>query len=98
MAAGGSHLREFLSNLNAMHGRVELIFTQLRIPLFRIEDVSDAEYRLYYTSERSGLAPMVLGLVKGLAKRFHQSIDIVQIHSKTDVNDEDIFSVRHLPD
>jgi hypothetical protein len=97
MATGGSHLREFLTNLNDMHGRVELIFAQLRIPLFRIEDVSDFEYRLYYASERNGLAPMVLGLVKGLAKRFNQSIEIVQIHSKTDVNDEDVFSVRHLP-
>ena len=97
MAAGGSHLREFLANLNDMHSRVETIFTQLRIPLFRVEDVSDTEYRLYYASEREGLAPMVLGLVKGLAKRFGQSVEIVQVHAKTDVLEEDIFNVRHLP-
>ena len=97
MAAGGTHLREFLSNLDDMHGRVETIFAQLRIPLFRVEDVSDTEYRLYYTSEREGLAPMVLGLVKGLAKRFKQSVEVVQVHAKTDVSGEDIFNVRHLP-
>ena len=96
MTAGGSHLREFLANLNDMHGRVETIFEQVRIPLFRVEDVSDTEYRLYYASEREGLAPMVLGLVKGLAKRFGQSVEVVQVHSKAVVHGEDIFSVRHL--
>ena len=97
MAAGGTHLREFLANLNDMHGRVETIFAQVRIPLFRVEDVSDTEYRLYYASEREGLAPMVIGLVKGLAKRFGQSVEVVQIHAKTVVSEEDIFNVRHLP-
>ena len=97
MAAGGTHLREFLGNLDDMHGRVETIFAQLRIPLFRVEDVSDTEYLLYYSSQREGLAPMVLGLVKGLAKRFNQSVEVVQVHAKADVHGEDIFNVRHLP-
>jgi len=97
MATGGCHLREFLGNLNDMHERVELMFTKLHVPVFRIEDVSDTEFRLFYTSERNGLAPMVLGLVKGLAKRFNQLIDIVQVHAKTNVNEEDIFRVRLLP-
>lgn len=98
MTAGGSHLREFLGNLNDLHGRVESIFAQVRIPLFRVEDVSDTEYRLFYASHRKGFAPMVLGLVKGLAKRFGQSVEVVQVHAKTEVNGEDIFSVRHLTD
>ena len=97
MAATGTNLREFLGNLNEMHGRVEVIFEQLRPPVFRVEDVSDTEYRLFYASERSGLAPMVVGLLKGLAKRFGQSIEVVQLHAKTEVSGEDIFNVRHLP-
>ena len=97
MTAGGSHLREFLGNLNEMHGRVETIFPQLRPPVFRVEDVSDTEYRLYYASERAGLAPMVVGLVKGLAKRFGQSVEVVQVLSKADAHGEDVFTVRHLP-
>lgn len=98
MTAGGTHLREFLGNLDGLHGRVESLFPQLRIPLFRVEDVSDTEYRLFYASGRKGLAPMVLGVVKGLAKRFGQTVEVVQVHAKTDVNSEDIFSVRHLAD
>lgn len=97
MAAGGRNLREFLSNLNDIHNRVGSNFTNLRLPIFRLEDVSGTEYRLFYTSERSGLAPLVLGIVKGLAKRFGQPVEVVQVHSKADVNDDDVFRVRHLP-
>ena len=59
--------------------------------------MSDTEYRLYYASERAGLAPMVVGLVKGLAKRFGQSVEVVQVLFKADVQGEDVFTVRHLP-
>jgi hypothetical protein len=97
LTTGGCHLREFLGNLNEIHERVELLFTKLRAPVFRVENVSETEFRLFYTSERNGLAPMVLGLVKGLAKRFNQLIDIAQVHSKIDVNEEDIFNIRLLP-
>ena len=96
LTATGSNLHEFLGNVNEMHSRIEIIFDQLRIPLFRVEDVSDTEYRLFYSSERSGLAPMVLGLVKGLAKRFGQSVEVVQVYAKTEVDGEDIFNIRHL--
>ena len=97
MAAGGSNLREFLGNMNDMHARIETIFPRLRPPTIRVEDVSDTEYRIHYLSEREGLAPMVLGLVKGLAKRFGQSIEVVQVQLKADVHGEDVFTVRHLP-
>jgi len=97
IAAGGSHLREFLGNLNEMHARVETIFPHLRPPTIRVEDVSDTEYRIHYASEREGLAPMVIGLVKGLAKRFGQSVEVVQVLFKADAQGEDVFTVRHLP-
>lgn len=97
MAATSTNLREFLMNLNEMHGRIELVFAELRVPLFRVEDLSETEYKLFYASERSGLSPMVLGLVKGLAKRFGQNVEVVQIHAKTAVSDQDIFHIRHLP-
>ena len=97
MSSGGTNLREFLLNLDDLHGRVENLFPALRLPLFRVEDVSPTEYRLFYTSERAGLAPMVLGLVKGLAKRFDQAVEVLHVHAKARVDEDDIFSVRHLP-
>jgi hypothetical protein len=97
MAAGGKNLREFLGNLNEMHGRVETIFPQLRLPLFRVEDIADGEYRVYYASTRAGLAPMVVGLIKGLAERFEQSVEVSQVYAKTELEGEDVFLVRQLP-
>lgn len=96
MDAGGSSLREFLGNLNEMHGRLEAVFPQLRMPQFRVQELSDAEFRLYYASTREGLAPFVLGLVKGLAKRFEQPIEVTQTVFKANVKDEDVFLVRLL--
>ena len=96
LEAGGDTLREFLGNLNAMHGRVETVFPHLQLPVFRVEDVAPGEYRLYYASNRSGLAPMVIGLVRGLARRYAQPVDVRLVQAKADVHDEDVFLVREL--
>jgi hypothetical protein len=98
MDSGGNNLREFLGNLNSMHGRVEATFAHLSIPQFRVEDISPHEYHLFYRSTRDGLAPMVIGLVKGLGKRFDQAIEVRHIHAKAIVSEEDIFLVRHVCD
>ncbi len=94
--AGGNSLREFLGNLNDMHGRVGTIFPQLRMPLFRITPVSEDEYLLHYASTRAGLAPMVIGLVRGLAKRFDETVEITLQHPRPTPQDEDIFLVREM--
>jgi len=96
--AGGGNLREFLGNLNEMHGRVETVFPQLRMPQFRVQELNATDFYLYYASIRLGLAPMVLGLVKGLAKRFEQPIEITQTVFKAQVQDDDVFLVRILND
>jgi hypothetical protein len=41
---------------------------------------------------------MVIGLVKGLGKRFDQAIEVRHIHAKAIVSEEDIFLVRHVCD
>ena len=97
ITATGTNLREFLTNLNEMHCRIEIVFTKMRAPQFRIEDVSDTEFRLCYASERSGLAPMVIGIVDALAQHFGQSVEIIQVYAKTEIDSEDIFLIRHLP-
>lgn len=101
LCAAGSDLRQFLGNLNDMHGRVETIFPAMHLPVFRVEDLGpDAQgrdhYHLYYGSQREGLAPMVIGLVKGLARRFGQRVEVELLRAKRCVHDEDVFLVRHL--
>lgn len=96
LQAGGDNLREFMLNLNDMHGRVENIFPQMRLPIFRVVGESLDHYEVHYESERAGLSPMVVGLIKGLAKRFGQAVSVTQTHSRAQGDTQDIFAVAHL--
>lgn len=66
----GSTFEEFLGNLNHLHRRVGDVMPELTPPSFECETISEHEMRLYYITKRPGLNSMVLGLVKGLGKRF----------------------------
>ncbi len=65
----GSSFQVALNSLDTMHERVSLLYPALRPPRFRCEAVEAGCIRLHYWSERRGLAPMVVGLVEGLAER-----------------------------
>jgi len=88
--ASGSNLREFLMNLDALHARVALTMPQLKPPRFRLVDVDPSTMRLEYYSPRQGLAPMVVGLLRGLGIRFKTPIEIS--HARKDEHDE--FTLR----
>lgn len=97
MAMFGSNLKEFLGNLDRLHGHVQMGFPNLKPPSFKVEDVAgEPALLLHYHSEREGLAPMVLGLVKGLAQRFSEAIDIVQVAYRGP-GSHDIFRIQFKP-
>lgn len=88
--ASGSNLREFLMNLDALHARVALTMPKLKPPRFRLIDVDPTTMRLEYHSSRKGLAPMVIGLLRGLGIRFNTPIEIEHAPQA----DHDEFTVR----
>jgi hypothetical protein len=90
LEASGKTLREFLENLDALHARVAVMMPDLRPPRFRLKPVDDTTMTLEYHSTRQGLAPMVVGLLKGLAVRFNTSINIS--HASRDGHEE--FTIR----
>lgn len=59
-------LFDFLEDLDKMHSRVADTMPELRPPRFVAERIDSARLRLNYHSERAGLGPMVVGLLKGL--------------------------------
>jgi len=79
----GRTLDEFLDNLDSMHARIAGTMPNLMPPSFEREANDDGSSILHYRSEREGLAPMVLGLLKGLARRFSVTIEIEQLDSDT---------------
>ncbi|MCB9879915.1 MAG: heme NO-binding domain-containing protein [Planctomycetes bacterium] len=88
----GDTLEEFLDNLDSMHARVGATMPQLVPPSFEREPRPDGSSVLHYRSDRAGLAPMVLGLLRGLAKRF--TVDLEIEHLEPDGSDHERFLVR----
>ena len=76
VAMMGGSLNEFLDNLDAMHARIGGTMPELVPPSVSREEQEDGSSLLHYYSKREGLAPMVVGLVKGLAKRFGTEVEI----------------------
>ena len=91
---GGETLFELLDNLNEMHERIQLSLPHLRPPAFDFEMGDGNLHRLHYYSEREGLQPMVIGLVKGLARTCGDDIRIRMVESRLYGADHDIFELE----
>lgn len=96
LAMFGSDLRSFLNNLDNLHSHVAMGFPALQPPSFAVEQIEgDPGLLLHYRSERAGLAPMVVGLLKGLGKRFSEEISVRQTaHRGPD--DHDVFRIDYV--
>lgn len=92
----GSEFAEFLENLDSLHLRVGLSFPELKPPSFEVEHLGEGHLNLHYRSGRAGLAPMVCGLLSGLAKKLQTEIEIEQIQAQSPDNElHDIFSIHY---
>lgn len=90
----GDTIEEFLENLDQLHTRVGLTMPHLRPPTIHSDVLQDGSIRLEYYSEREGLAPMVVGLVRGLARRFGKTAEVRWTERREDNESCDVFSVR----
>ena len=88
----GRDFRSCLGNLDRMHNHMGAMMPELVPPRFTVEDRSAHEIRVHYWSEREGLAPMVVGLLEGLARKFGDTVTIVHHPKGTDA-DHDMFDV-----
>ncbi|XP_055331839.1 guanylate cyclase soluble subunit beta-1-like [Paramacrobiotus metropolitanus] len=73
----GSTPTAFLENLDALHDHLASIYPGMRAPSFRCTKRDYRSVILHYYSEREGLEPIVIGIVKTVASRLHgKEIDI----------------------
>jgi len=70
----GDNLVEFINGLDSMHARVQIAMPEARMPHFSVVE-KDEHMELTYRSPREGFAPMVLGLLEGLAEQFNENWD-----------------------
>ncbi len=95
LAMAGDNLPEFLENLDNLHARVGLSFPNLKPPSFESTEIDPNSLQLHYHSTRQGLAPMVIGLLKGLGKRFRKTVDVSQTDSRDEGADHDTFLIKY---
>lgn len=96
LAMFGADLRSFLNNLDNLHSHVGMSFPDLKPPSFTVEELDgNAGLLLHYRSERAALAPMVIGLLEGLSRRFSQRIRIQQTAFRGP-DDHDVFRIDYI--
>jgi hypothetical protein len=74
----GDSLPDFLLSLNTVHARVGRSFPSLKPPSFQFDRAEGGVLRMHYLSERSGLCPMIFGLMRGLSLRFGTEVAVTE--------------------
>ncbi|XP_075545758.1 guanylate cyclase soluble subunit beta-1-like isoform X1 [Dermacentor variabilis] len=92
----GATPRDFLQNLDALHDHLATIYPGMRAPSFRCtERPGDGALLLHYYSEREGLEPIVIGIVKAVASKLHHTeVQVEQLQGKEDGLDHVQFAIR----
>lgn len=93
----GRTLVEFLTNLDMMHARLSLTMPELRPPSFVCEPLDDGRIRIEYRSDRDGLAPMVVGLLEGLAEMYGHDMSVRHTGPRALDRDHDEFVIEPQP-
>lgn len=97
MRLAASTFVEFLQELDNLHSRVALSFPNLVPPSFDCTDIQDQSVRLHYRSKRPGLAPMIVGLLRGLGEAFKLSgMTIDHDVRREDGADHDEFQIHWI--
>ena len=96
MKSAGSTFPEFLRNLDQLHTRVRLSFPHLSPPSFQVSEERAGALSLHYYSERPGLAPLVVGLLRGLGERFELELSI-EVERVETGRPHDLFRIRWIP-
>jgi hypothetical protein len=92
--ATGQDMIEFLSNMNALHDRITSTFLNYTPPEFFLE-TKENHHLLHYVSQREGLTPFVVGLIKGIAKRFDSTVTIIsQSEVPSDHGEHTVFELE----
>jgi hypothetical protein len=90
----GNDWKDFILNLPNFHTRLGLIFPELQPPVFDCAAAEGDAVRVDYNSRRTGLAPMVVGLLKGIGRLYSTELAVQQIASRAEGESCDSFLVQ----
>ncbi|TMS39103.1 hypothetical protein L596_005679 [Steinernema carpocapsae] len=97
-------LQGFLDGLDALHYFIDHVVyrTKLKGPSFRCEAQTDGSLMLHYYSKRSGLYPIVKGVVREVARRIYDTEVIMKVqerrqeHLETFVTEHVVFLISQV--
>jgi len=96
VTATGSHLVQFLENLNTLHDKISSTFLNYRPPSFDIDQTNENHVGIMYTSQRQGLTPFVEGLLLALGRRFQQEVEILSVEPQAVTAGEQTYFVLRM--
>ena len=85
-------LDQALTSLDGMHRTIARTLANLRAPSFSFEQTPEGG-TLRYRSVRAGLAPFVVGLVRGMAEMHRVELQITQVAERSADRDHDEFKL-----
>ena len=94
----GRSLQDFLTNLDALHDHLSIIYPQMDAPSFRCTGgFKKSEFLLHYYSDRPGLESIVMGIVKSVAREYYNTeVEMRLLVEKGPDSDHSIFSIREM--
>lgn len=92
----GHDVPSFLQQLDEVHERLKLSFPDLVPPSIGLGEVTDTAVVVHYRSDRDGLAPFVVGLLRGVGARFGRPVEVTLVRGREHGHDHDEFLVRYL--
>ena len=94
----GRTLQDFLTNLDALHDHLSIIYPQMDAPSFRCTaGARKSEFLLHYYSDRPSLENIVMGIVKSVAREYyHVELEMKVMIKKGDNSDHTVFSIREM--
>uniref|UniRef100_A0A1I7X370 guanylate cyclase n=1 Tax=Heterorhabditis bacteriophora TaxID=37862 RepID=A0A1I7X370_HETBA len=97
LRAMASDLEGFLDSLDSLHYFIDHVVyqTKLRGPSFRCEPQNDGSLLLHYYSKRSGLYPIVKGVVREVARRIYDTEVIMKVQERKQEH-LDAFVTEHV--
>lgn len=93
----GGTLRDFISNLDALHDHLASAYPGMHAPSFRVSDRADGTLILHYYSSREGLEYIVIGLIRAVARKLlNTEISVEIVKQKQGQGDDVQFAIREI--
>lgn len=95
----GRTLQDFLTNLDALHDHLSMVYPHMEAPSFRCTaGLKKSEFLLHYYSDRDGLEGVVMGIVKSVAREYYSVEVEINLLKRKEANgsDHSIFSIHEV--